>query len=1437
MEFGFLASLAITLFALFALFIVSLTYDTALKVASNPKVDGGSLAEIRAFVFTIPATLAIAATGATEIVTTIGNHVSTNQRTYIILVLFVTSAVVISQVGDEIIQAVDTGFSAVGYPLISEIVEPISNLLRMGYDFGICWVNIAIRFTKTITATIQKNVFDCLESEPRVIFTALASFLEELLFAIIKFILGTETLPTTTFDPLGLPPSFDESVVKFGEFFTTLGGPVACSCNLTKYLGFDMVDTTLNYPNFAPAVGSSVRAVYWLIQPVVVIVMELILAPLEGRIIFECPPTNTTEGIFCKVSRPPKFDRLADELCYAVINMSYVVDAIPATIVNQFITDALPENGLPLTALAGTTFCVITQYGNVVLDVLLHTDLIFDSEVRYLQYGNYSRPLEFAYLTSGAVERFLVFIENLIGGRFEDERLISCPVVSAYNATIGAGIFFSDFLKQMFTNITEVPDFVRDYNYTAIEGPYSQLWSCLGEFFSVQPLLEAGEGLSTSLLHLFVNFIADIKTTFESFDNFVDYLDGDFRTDYTDVLINAVNFTVQVDNILRGFDDNCTPYTFDVINDTTGEPVFGLPAVEEYFMCCTGDLVALVLQVVLKVFDSVLNFVINILVVIKDSGDSASIEDMFLTIINDLSMVLDTLMDEVMERLECVIASPFAYVQCKAVLDSCTEEGCNALDCCTLASQVQPLLDTFRIVYQVLVHIILDILRYIYDLVTDNGGDASTIFCTFTISVYDGTVGFTIRFFFAIIDILACIFDALDGIAGNNGLQATVLSLFVYEEGTPDCDNSHVDDCGIIKHIICDLVSHLITIIEAIVQLLSGDFEGFVGTIFGSIGAPITPDQIACVFRTTFNNLAQCWDNAIVHCHAGVCFPDFAQMIDCVLEIVTDIENAVTSCVGSRRNIERALLISPTINITITNSSHPCYPIFQTVNNETLDENLRLSLIPEMKKCIFYVAIAEATNNYFEQEVVPLNTFYDIGSFFAWSQRLMSESFYIGGWLLRSDQNMTWEMYAVENNVTYPITLKMGEWIQSLLNLSNIQDWPLVKALKKVIDQYNVVYQSYQARKHVYTRENLVERFENVTWDPMLVKMYTYTSENTAYIYERISNKMYDKIHNVSPDKMKRRVNLLKVGAMIETGLRVHWMKEERENVHEKVQERWDAQLGSYLHVGKRSDPVDICDYVSQDVCDECTLLTDIINVNLNDFMICVETHQAADFNPENTFIMAPDRVVHGWELNFITDYPFQEKINRSSEGAQVVSTIFSPVKYFFGLDVLDGMDSGATFLTYINSTDPNSWLYWLLQWRVCDMETDLTCRLAPTGYGLIKGTIIAIGSYLVITAVFVKLIESSSSFLLLLWATLPFAILRIGYNTSIGCFPALPDCLADDVYSIIKFIDRPCIDWDPIFPNITEDECSSGFSRQFVDCEADPYNFDDRMFVCLLFN
>jgi hypothetical protein len=245
--------------------------------------------------------------------------------------------------------------------------------------------------------------------------------------------------------------------------------------------------------------------------------------------------------------------------------------------------------------------------------------------------------------------------------------------------------------------------------------------------------------------------------------------------------------------------------------------------------------------------------------------------------------------------------------------------------------------------------------------------------------------------------------------------------------------------------------------------------------------------------------------------------------------------------------------------------------------------------------------------------------------------------------------------------------------------------------------------------------------------------------------------------------------------------------------------------------------------------------------------------------------------------------------IPTSSDSGVIVdipdSFIFTFVNWFINLfvpsdnepiDVREWIVKLVQFVTNTNYEDDTGSLWYWLKWsRTCDPLVGPRCRIGPQGQGLVYGflwTIIPFGAIFVVIYLISGMLSSAVMGLSIFFYVLLFfqTWMSIAYMFSPACLfsfitpigipialPMFPDCLPDDTYNAAAYIiDNNCTNFDSIgLSGLTTSICPTNiqqcynttsmsyqgippcadglitlsvYERQFVDCSADPYNFDN---------
>jgi hypothetical protein len=248
------------------------------------------------------------------------------------------------------------------------------------------------------------------------------------------------------------------------------------------------------------------------------------------------------------------------------------------------------------------------------------------------------------------------------------------------------------------------------------------------------------------------------------------------------------------------------------------------------------------------------------------------------------------------------------------------------------------------------------------------------------------------------------------------------------------------------------------------------------------------------------------------------------------------------------------------------------------------------------------------------------------------------------------------------------------------------------------------------------------------------------------------------------------------------------------------------------------------------DACVNCTLLKNIIDDIVTMVCKCIAESQQG--------VSITEAYNHGKQKNIPLSKPHlfnggadSTLMDETDKGFNLNTAALYLYDKVLGTDLVTFATGLGSFFTNTNTSDTNSVYFWLFAGMTCDWETQLDCTEGASGFGLTYAIYYVIPFYCILTAITILIFTPTTQFTLYLWLSVPVTIMASAYLYSPMCFPAVPMCVADDIYHIFQNYGVECIGWGTIIPGMTSEVCpgkSQDYTRAFVECQKSPFYFKD---------
>lgn len=1389
------------------------------------------LGAVWASIFSVAALLVFIPTTIIQSGLSVGTTLASNYKTVLALSTLIVVSTAATSYSIDAFQVVDAVYTPVFAPIYIQIIVPIINVARMFLDILTCWISFILTFFTTFLTELRKILFVCFRNDPQLIATSGKRLTEAILNSTLEFFGSAFAVP--------LP--LRQIVIETGGLVNSIANPYICACEDLSFV-YDIFNATINSINLADGVDNASAVIYNIAKPTVQFAQGLFFGLPNP---FQCSGSGPAY-ILCQISRPPKFNDAVNSTCLMVDALAewLIYDVLKAVIFSFF--DISDQNAIPdLSGLASGPLCAIVTAVEIPIDIIFHFDLVFNTNVFYLRYINVTNPIDALFPVGKAINNLFISFSTDVTDQ------IGCAFEYGVNTTLLISKLLVRIVHQLTTDPVHIPTFLQDYPYDPIRNSFNGFFICLvtsvADLFDaqnrVEDVLQYGFNATNQFSFAFYDAFTHVQQIFESFNDFVTYTIHVFAPNIMAAQAYALVWSVTFNNFFRGFDpNNCIAIP---LNFGWGVPdlFFGTG-----FFCCVGNIFQAYIQIFLGLQVTFFGIYVDFIGLIG-SVPSFTIENLFITLLDNLDNILLPVVTATSESNTCIISSLFADICCPSYGNPCSIDHRISIPVATLIGVI----NTPVIIVTELIRLILGLGK---DAIVDPTQLFQDVFCNVTKLGYDASVGVIARIVQGFVLFGACFAnEGLEGVA--NAIQTVF-----------------IDDSGI-KSILCAIAEIIVKLISLLFYLFSGDINDFaiqlIALIPGLGSAVNTAARVVCYVEALPGYIGACFtNNESQQCILGSCFsiPNLANVINCIIHIPNLSNspcNSVTVIPNKKRssgelNLEELMdkQMQEILSIEHSNdTTSPCYDLALFMENNTNEDPLiflKHAMRYEYRRCVTYVGISDYINVLAQDKIIPRDYLYDSISFINGTVRLVDQMSPIFIWFtmnhLKHKYNITWPEYKAYNNITNStLSGRIGDAIYEVFS-EDIQDWQnstsviafvIGKVMKWVkILGYDVWFGDkglYSIAKKTYVEISkrkpgvYIDFFNEIKMDPGLKNFLNKTMYKMEDLMNQTMHKWSEfarpKSHRVFKNRMAAYMIVKNITIAFNTAL----MK--NKNIIKRNAEWWDETvLPNLLDSGDRKRQFDPC---IGGKCLNCSILQNTLQKWTSNVEVCIEDMRVLSYDINKIYIKDPDHKYVVPSVSLLNNYPAQQLISKNQSGIGIA--IFKIINYIpnkLGLDLFQLANVIGTFFTTNNKTDINSVVYWLYFVSECDFERDLQCRSGPTGFGLYY-SILFMGVIFITITLFVTIFFGTNMFILtFIWILFPAFVLFGAYFWNPRCFPAPPDCIYDDIYAAFKYFEYPCLHWNGFFPGITTEACpdaSTNYMRPFTNCYNDYYGFGDAGF------
>jgi hypothetical protein len=1102
-------------------------------------------------------------------------------------------------------------------------------------------------------------------------------------------------------------------------------------------------------------------------------------------------------------------------------------------------------------------------YVDNVLNILFHVDLIFNPHVLYFQFINVTAIFDHAFIFT------TVGVPNFFNG-FNTQYMVDlgCAVAGYLNATV----LMSEFLVDVGVTFASTPinshfpqvilTYISNYNLQTIINSVNGGTTCLDNFLTMidKPIGHMFTYLFRAvgaLITLIVSMISNIGPDFANF------LANDVVPQLDIVIENLQIMSLAIGNFFRQFQVNgCTLLPARI------QSVFGPFHASTDPFCCFGGFVQAVLVALLQVIKIVID---SIQYLVNNFSDFEGLLDNVLNLQTNLIPVSESAISSV----ACMMSFFFSTTGCSSgtgTIQSSFDDffttaanftltplfGANLV----LKGLREALNGTFTFD-----QVACDVFTGLYDLSIGNFCNmvrAGTYLLGCLVGGIDGSLGT------AIYDLGNAVWEGFGWPSGEvRGFICTVIDVLstiveFFIEFIKNPANAIYNLILPLLNDIIDVINDVICPIEEVaLAVYSGATQTW--TCLDAFFTVYLPWILGCI---DFDHDGDCEKLS-----SFPCVPPNFDLQPCPklispLQPVTRKE--VTRPIPSDeiRDVPamNVTIVFQIFNYTIYEEGHPCSLQYELLN-EAKGNNVTTFLMQrDLYACLFSAAMARIleivlTNDFNMTVTTPIvdpEMFYDLSTFSSCALSIFygaREGFYYE--TTAKGQNVTWEEFVNETGLDrIPLRYYSADFvmrgIEDILRAMNATSinvfsgfWQdILNVLERIQNAYiNVKARSPYLRseqeggtlmKRALVEQRLIR--DNIT--DYFVKPLNMTVNWISGKMDNFTSFLSDKFFSSKGTRaIKNRNALIHIWNVIQI------------KITKGYQGRTRNQC-PFDSMGKRScGPVDLC---IDGKCLQCAVVEQLVDVFVEGICNCINRSQngiptSAELTNNQTITNYKrwdqmdyrEEEYHSYESRYLINTTVPNAVKKIGTDVDdfligIIDKVISWIFPSYG-GTSSYTSSLGNFFTNTNSTDTHSILFWLKFFSPagCDIDTMVE---GTRGLGIKQGLIWTLLFYTITLVVGTILFSPIQSLGLIL---LPFAFsvfMATSYLMAPGCLfptplPLLPYPFADDLYKLYTSWNADCVNWDSFLPGITSPTCptsSTDFTRDFVDCAAEPYFFVD---------
>jgi hypothetical protein len=342
----------------------------------------------------------------------------------LILVAILNLIIMINEFDQDIYKGIDKGATGLALPAYRTVGVPVARFAQINYDIGICWWDLQAMWRNILIRDVVNIALECEDQNWQTTVNTTMQFVGKTLSIPMLFAQADGK------EPFAFEPALSALAAALGSFEPTL----QCSCAELQF-AYTLIFDTIENPNLHAALDRGLNAILY--HPLNITVGALEPAFGIGPLTYDCTDSNVTVEIACALARPPEWIGLRVSVCEFGFYTGQFLEDTVNLIVDLFVDDSIFSGNLfNFHKIISSLVCIASHLVFDLLDLLTHIDLVFNSDIQYLQLTPFLQLMDqFNLLCDGVREFWLTFDDS-----FTDD----------------IGCIFAEMLRLILTSLDEV---------------------------------------------------------------------------------------------------------------------------------------------------------------------------------------------------------------------------------------------------------------------------------------------------------------------------------------------------------------------------------------------------------------------------------------------------------------------------------------------------------------------------------------------------------------------------------------------------------------------------------------------------------------------------------------------------------------------------------------------------------------------------------------------------------------------------------------------------------------------------------------------------------------------------------------------------------------------------------------------------------------------